>query len=291
MTPAAEPTPASQLEILDIATGERRVIYRTGAHLEAPNWTRDGQALIYNSYGRLYRFDLARQAPTRIDTGFATRNNNDHVLSFDGTQLGISHHSTDDHGHSIIYTLPLTGGTPRHITTHRPSYLHGWSPDGRFLVYTGQRHGAFDIYRIAVDGGAETRLTSAPGLNDGPEYTPDGRLIYFNSVRSGRMQIWRMRADGSDQEPVTNDASNNWFPHISPDGRWIVFLSYGREVDPSAHPPGQPVALHCMPVAGGPPQVLADLYGGQGTINVHSWAPDSHQFAFVSYTGRPWRTG
>ncbi len=291
MTPGVEIESTSSLEILDIATGSRRVVYRTATHLEAPNWTRYGHALIYNSHGRLYRFDLARQAPTLLDTGFATRNNNDHVLSFDGTLLGISHHSAEDQGHAIVYTLPITGGTPRRITAQGPSYLHGWSPDGRFLVYTGQRNGDFDIYRIAVDGGAETQLTTAPGLDDGPEYTPDGGYIYFNSVRSGTMQIWRMRADGSAQEQVTDDAYNNWFPHISPDGRWIVMLSYGQEVDPSAHPPGQQVALRLLPTAGGTPQVVAELYGGQGTINVHSWAPDSQQFAFVSYRGTPWRQG
>jgi Tol biopolymer transport system component len=149
-------------------------------------------------------------------------------------------------------------------------------------VYTGLRDGDFDIYRIPAEGGEETRLTTAPGLDDGPEYTPDGAYIYFNSVRSGTMQIWRMRPDGSDQQQVTDDEYNNWFPHISPDGRWIVFLTYADRVAPSAHPPAKRVYLRLMPAAGGAPRVLAYLYGGQGTINVPSWSPESTHLAFVS---------
>jgi Tol biopolymer transport system component len=219
-----------------------------------------------------------------VNTGFASSNNNDHVLSFDGRTLAISHHSAEDHNASIVYTVPVGGGTPRRVTKLGPSYLHGWSPDGKFLVYTGQRGGEFDIYRIPVDGGDETRLTSVPGLDDGPEYSPDGRDIYFNSVRSGTMQIWRMRADGTAPQQITSDQYNNWFPHVSPDGRWIVFLSFMKDVAPDDHPFYKQVYLRLMPTAGGPPRVVGYVYGGQGTINVPSWSPDSRRVAFVSNT-------
>jgi TolB protein len=273
---------SSSLEIIDVVTGNRRVVYQSATAFEAPNWTHDGCALIYNSGGRLFRFDLARGTPEPIDTGFATRNNNDHVISFDGSMLAISHHSADDNNQSIIYTVPIEGGTPQRVTSLGPSYLHGWSPDGKFLVYAGQRNGEFDIYRISVDGGEETQLTTAIGLDDGPEYSPDGAYIYFNSVRSGRMQIWRMKADGSDQEQVTDDDFNNWFPHISPDGRTIAFLSFSKDVDSSAHPPYKQITIRLVPVSGGTPRVLAYVYGGQGTINVPSWSPDSQSIAFMS---------
>jgi len=274
----------SNLETLDVETGARTLLYQSPASLQAPNWTTDGSALIYNSDGLLYRFDLAARLPEPLNTGYADRNNNDHVLSFDGRMLGISHHSADDDGESIIYTLPATGGTPRRVTPLGPSYLHGWSPDGRYLVYTGGRDDEYDIYRIPVEGGEEMRLTTSPGLDDGSEYSPDGQYIYFNSVRSGAMQIWRMAPDGSSPEQVTDDSYNNWFPHISPDGRWIVFLSYMPDVDPDDHPWYRPVYIRMMPAAGGTPRVLAYLYGGQGTINVPSWSPDSRHIAFVSNT-------
>ncbi|HEX9487054.1 MAG TPA: hypothetical protein VF976_08315 [Gemmatimonadales bacterium] len=275
----------SNLEILDVATGDRTIVYGSLESLQGPNWTKDGKALIYSSKGLLYRFDLVVRQPVVVNTAYATSNNNDHVLSFDGRTLGISHHSSEDHNASIVYTVPVEGGIPRRVTTLGPSYLHGWSPDGKFLVYTGQRGGEFDVYRISVDGGGETRLTNAPGLDDGPEYSPDGTYIYFNSVRSGTMQIWRMRADGSAQEQVTNDQYNNWFPHVSPDGRVIVFLSFMKEVAPNDHPFYQHVYLRLMPAAAGggsSARVVGYVYGGQGTINVPSWSPDSRRVAFVS---------
>ncbi len=275
----------SNLELLDVETGRREIVYRIPESLQAPNWTSDGKALIYNHNGLLYRFDLKKRKPEVIDTGFAIRNNNDHVISFDGRQLAISHHSVDHDGQSIIYTLPIDGGVPKLVTPSGPSYLHGWSPDGKYLVYTASRGGDFDIYRIPAGGGEEVRLTTTEGLDDGPEYSPDGKYIYFNSVRSGSMEIWRMKPDGSDPEQLTDDEFNNWFPHISPDGKRMVFISYGDDVAPDDHPFYKHVYLRMMPADGGQPKVIAYVYGGQGTINVPSWSPDSKKVAFVSNTG------
>ncbi|HEV7503258.1 MAG TPA: biopolymer transporter TolR, partial [Vicinamibacteria bacterium] len=280
----------SQLEILDVATGHRTLLRSSAQPFEAPNWTRDGSALVYNGSGRgegrgrLFRFDLATRQPAAIDTGFANRNNNDHVLSFEGSMIAISDQSTGD-GKSNVFTVPLAGGTPKRITSVGPSYLHGWSPDGKTLVFTGGRDGEFDIYSIPSDGtGQEKKLTTFKGLDDGPEYAPDGKHIYFNSVRSGTMQIWRMQPDGSSPEQVTSDGYNNWFPHLSPDGKWIAFISFGQDVSPSEHPYYKRVLLRLMPVEGGAPTILAYVYGGQGTMNVPSWSPDGRMLAFVSNT-------
>ena len=280
----------SRLEVLDVASGRRSVLQTSAQPFEAPNWTRDGRALIYNSSGRaegrgrLHRFDLATRQATLVDTGFATRSNNDHVLSFDGTMIGISDQSTGD-GKSAIFTVPVQGGTPRKVTSLSPSYLHGWSPDGKVLVYTGGRNDEFDIYAIPADGSApETRLTDVKGLDDGPEFSPDGRSIYFNSTRSGTMQIWRMKPDGTEPVQLTDDEYNNWFPHVSPDGRWIALLSFDKDVRPSDHPYYKRVLLRLMPVEGGAAKVIAYIYGGQGTINVPSWSPDGTMLAFVSNT-------
>jgi hypothetical protein len=282
LRPAVSATNAvleSTVETVSIASKDRRAIHWVRDHLEAPNWSPDGKYLLYNSHGRIHRLPAGGGLPELVDTGFANRCNNDHGISPDGTQLVISDQSQT--GKSLIYVLPIGGGVPRLVTPHGPSYWHGWSPDGRTLTYCAERNGEFDVYTIPVSGGEETRLTTAPGLDDGPEYSPDGRWIYFNSERSGLMQIWRMRPDGTGQEPVTSDDQNNWFPHPSPDGRWIVFLSYAKDV--KGHPENQDVTLRIMPSAGGSPEVLAKLFGGQGTINVPSWSPDSRQVAFVSY--------
>jgi Tol biopolymer transport system component/regulation of enolase protein 1 (concanavalin A-like superfamily) len=271
------------IELLDVDSGKRTTVFRSSRPIQAPNWTKDGRFLIYNVDGLLYGFELATGKTSKIDTGFATSNNNDHVLSFDGKRLGISHQSAEDKDESIISTLPAKGGTPRRVTTKAPSYLHGWSPDGRFLVYTGGRDENFDVYRIPVKGGNEVRLTDAPGLDDGPEYAPDGRFIYFNSARTGDMRIWRMAPDGSGQEPVTSGEFHDWFPHVSPDGRRIVFLSFGKDVAADDHPFYKQVYVRMMPTDGSAgPRVIAYVYGGQGTINVPSWSPDGKRIAFVS---------
>jgi TolB protein len=279
----------TRLEILDVESGHRQMVYASKQPFEAPNWMNDGSSLIFNSSGsdpdyrgRLYRFDLTSRQPTKIDTGFAIRNNNDHVLSFDGTMLGISDQSTDQH-QSTVFVVPVTGGTPKRITQFTPSYMHSWSPDGKYVVYTGGRNGNFDIYRMPSDGvGKEERLTKVEALDDGPEYSRDGKYIYFNSTRNGKMQIFRMKADGSNQEALTNDEYNNWFPHFSPDGKWISMISYIDEITPTDHPYYKHVYLRLMPAAGGTPKVIAYVYGGQGTINVPSWSPDGKMLAFVS---------
>ncbi|HUI09430.1 MAG TPA: hypothetical protein VL221_03830 [Bacteroidota bacterium] len=269
----------STLETIDIASTDRKAVYVTRDHIEAPNWSRDGSFFLFNSGGRLYRLPAGGGTPLMVETGPAGRCNNDHGLSPDGSLLAISDQSAD--GVSRIFVLPAAGGTPRRVTAQGPSYWHGWSPDGATLAFCGERGGQFDIYTIPAAGGTETRLTDAPGLDDGPDYSPDGKYIYFNSERTGSMQIWRMHTDGSAQEQITADGYNNWFAHPSPDGKWIVFLTYGPDV--KGHPENKEVMLRLVSTGGGEIRVLARLFGGQGTINVPSWDPGSQHVAFVSY--------
>jgi TolB protein len=269
----------STLETMTIASTDRRVVYRARRHFEAPNWSPDGKFFLFNGTGHIYRLSRQGGEPQLVETGLANRCNNDHGISPDGTQLAISHHGPE--GKSLIYVLPISGGTPVQVTPLGPSYWHGWSPDGKTLVYCAERNGNFDVYAIAAAGGEERRLTTAPGLDDGPEYSPDGQWIYFNSERSGRMKIWRMHPDGTQQEQVTFGEYNDWFAHPSPDGKWLVFLSYQNDVE--GHPANKDVLLRLKPIAGGDPQIVAKLFGGQGTMNVPSWSPDSKQIAFVSY--------
>jgi TolB protein len=276
----AQQTLYSSLETIHIASTDRRVVYVTPEHFEAPNWMHDGGSFLFNQKGRIYRLPVSGGTPQVIDTGFAIQCNNDHGISPDSTSLAISDQSQEPH-RSLVYIVPIGGGAPRRITQNFPSYWHGWSPDGKTLAFVGERNGEFDIYSIPVTGGDETRLTTAKGLDDGPEYSPDGKYIYFNSERTGIMQIWRMRPDGSEQEQITSDELNNWFPHISPDGKWMVILSYDKNV--TGHPENKDVTLRLMSLSDRKINVLAKLFGGQGTINVPSWSADSRRLAFVSY--------
>jgi TolB protein len=269
----------SALETTTVASTDRHVEYVAPSHFEAPNWSRDGSFFLFNSEGHIMRLPLKGDTPTTISTDPQDHCNNDHGISPDGQSIAISDQGIDNK--SKIYLLPVAGGTPRQLTQDGPSYWHGWSPDGKTIAFTGQRNNEFDIYTIPTAGGPETRLTTAHGLDDGSEFSPDGQYIYFNSERTGSMQIWRMRADGSQQEQVLTDDTNDWFPHLSPDGKWMVFLSYNKDV--TGHPPLKDVVLNLMSMQDKSVHLLAKLFGGQGTINVPSWSPDSRKLAFVSY--------
>lgn len=281
----------SRLEIYDLATGNRRVVRQDSVRFEAPNWTRDGKSLIINEKGLLYSVAVSDGKKTPINTGSATTCNNDHGLTPDGRTVIISANA-DNPGippRSNVFTLPMSGGEPTRITAQGPSYWHGVSPNGKTLAFVGERAVGpdgkldYDIYSIPIGGGTEKRLTTSPGLDDGPDYSPDGKYIYFNSYRTGTMHIWRMRADGSQPEQITTDAYSNWFPHPSPDGRWVLFISY-LEDQKAAHPADKSVMLRLMDVKKpGQFKELARFTGGQGTINVPGWSPDSKSFAFVSY--------
>jgi len=275
----------STLEVVNIKNSKRQVILQEKNHFEAPNWSPDGKYFIINSNGRLYKVDREGKNKELINTGFATSCNNDHGISSDGKQLVISNDIEVSPGNysSAIFILPIDGGEPRLITENTPSYWHGWSPDGKTLAFVGQRNNEFDIYTIPVTGGKEKQLTYSTGLDDGSEYSPDGKYIYYNSFQTGRMQIWRIEAKGDAIEQLTNDEYANWFPHPSPDGKYIVYISY-IEDQKEGHPFGKDVKLRIMNLKTGKIRDLTKVFfGGQGTINVPSWSPDSKMVAFVSY--------
>lgn len=275
----------SYLEIYDLPNGEVRTLLETEDHIEAPNWSPDGASLIVNGGGALFRVPLADPTLQPIPCEGLSHLNNDHGISPDGKTLVVS--DSPARGTAVIYTLPAAGGRPERITDKAPSWWHGWSPDGNRLAYTCVRDGTFGIATIPARGGEETVLVTSAHHYDGPDYTPDRAWIWFNSDRGGTMDLWRMRLDGSDLERMTCDDSVDWFPHPSPDGSNVLYLAYPPGT--GGHPFGRHVELRLMPAKGGAPTTLEAFFGGQGTINVPCWAPDSQRFAFVRYseTSRP----
>jgi Tol biopolymer transport system component len=283
--PETQAVMGCRLEIIDIMNGNRKVIHESKGRFEAPNWMPDGKKLLFNEHGSLYTIPVEGGEPEKFNTGSAANLNNDHGISFDGKLLAISNSRPGKPGGgSSVYVLPLAGGEPRLLTEETPSYWHGWNPNNKEVCFVAQRGTkTYNIYKQSINGEKEIQLTfNKKGHVDGPEYSPDGKYIYYNANPTGTMQIWRMKPDGTGKEQITFDQYHNWFPHISPDGKWIVFISFMPDIDPNAHPSYQRVMFRIMPASGGAPRVLAYLYGGQGTINVPSWSPDSKHFAFVS---------
>jgi Tol biopolymer transport system component len=277
----------SVIQIMDTKDMSTRVVLKTPLHFEAPNWSPDGKYLLLNSRGKLWKLAVEGGEPAAVDSGAVTRLNNDHGISRDGKWFAISAGN--------VYILPSTGGEPKQITNTTPSYFHTWDPDGKSIIMCAQRNNNFDLYRVPVDGGDEVRLTVSPGYDDGPDYSPDGKWIYFNSDRSGSWDIWRIPPagggpDDKNAEQITKDEFEDWFPHISPDGKKMVLISFPKGTQ--GHPPNQNVMLRMIPINHGKPEVakikvIAQLFGGQGTMNVNSWSPDSRYFAFVSYDPAP----
>ena len=279
-----------RLETMNVFDGKRMVIWEKQGRFEAPNWMPDGKQLLFNMDGLLYKIPVTGGEISQLNTGTVTRNNNDHGISFNGKLLAISSSKDDAAGRgSAVYVVKLKGGEPRLVTPETPSYWHGWHPNNKEVIYVAQRGGKpiYNIYRNSIKGGKEVALTDIPQGEhvDGCEYSPDGKFIYYNGSHSGNMQLWRMKADGTDREQLTFDENKNWYPHISPDGKWIAYIAFPPEIEKNSHPSYKRVTLRLMPAEGGEPKVIAYLYGGQGTINVPSWSPDSRQIAFVSNSG------
>jgi TolB protein len=281
----------SKISVYSLKDHSTKVVYSADRLIEAPNWSPDGKYMLVNTGGDLYKLPVGSATPElqKIDLGSINKCNNDKGISPDGKTIAFS--SSAQAKGSQVYTVPANGGTPARLVPETPSYFHGFSPDGKWLAVVAQRDNNFDLWRLPLKGGQQERLTVNPGYDDGPDYSPDGKWIYFNSDRSGSWDIWRIPADGggpndSRAQQVTNDDLEDWFPHCSPDGKWLVFLTFPKGT--SGHNDRLTVELRMIPLPGKKvkpvkPQTLTSFFGGQGTINVNSWAPDSTRFAFVVY--------
>jgi TolB protein len=282
------PRQRAELTIINADGSGRDVIFETDEVIEAPNWTPDGAALIFNAGGEIWRINIDGSGLEKIPTGNIVDLNNDHVLSRDGKTIYLSNQKD-----GALYSVGIKGGTPKLISNKHETpfhyYLHGVSPDNTTLSYVAvEGTGAgrrINMFTIPTTGGPDKRLSDVSYPNDGPEYSPDGKWIYFNSERDGKRpghaQCYRMHPDGHQIQQLTTDERVNWFPHISPDGSIVVYISYPSGTE--GHPPNHDVQLKSMTPDGQNHREVVSFFGGQGTINVNSWAPDSKRFAYVAY--------
>ncbi|MCC7319532.1 MAG: PD40 domain-containing protein [Rubellimicrobium sp.] len=272
----------SEICILDTASGDILPVLAHEGHVEAPNWHPDGFLLV-NGGGRLFRVPLDAPRLEPVETGRLRALNNDHGISPDGRMLALS--DKGDGGLSAIHLMPVAGGPAVRVSPPGvPSWWHSWSPDGARLAFAGVRGGPggpVAILTCALDGTDEVCVTADFDHADGPDYSPDGEWIWFNGERGGAVDLWRIRPDGTGLSRMTGDDAVNWFPHPSPDGAQVVYLAYPPGT--RGHPADMEVTLRIMPAGGGEARILTALHGGQGTINVPSWAPDSRRLAFVRY--------
>jgi Tol biopolymer transport system component len=305
LSAAVEPASQSQehlrsrIFIYDLRDGSSHLVYTADSIWEAPNWSPDGKYLISNHDGAIYKLLLKQGGtaePQKLAIPAEDRCNNDKALSPDGSKLAFSATPGGGKG-SEVFLANADGTGSRQMTFESPSYFHGWSPDSRTLAFVAQRHGSgqYDIYSMPAAGGPEKQLTSNIHQDDGPDYSPDGKWIYINSDRSGKEAIWRFPAEGAGPgdakaEMVINDALEDWFPHIAPDGKRIVYIGYPAGT-PTHNPRNVQIELKVVDVHDGkvaPVQkTLVRATGGQGSMNVNSWAPDSTRFAYVTYEAMP----
>jgi TolB protein len=284
----------SKLSIYNLSTKKVQVIYTGDTVFEAPNWSPDGKSILFNQDGKLLTIPANGGQPTTIDLNGLAKCNNDKGFSPDGKQIAFS--SSGQAKGSQVFTVASTGGDAKRLVEETPSYFHAFSPDGKYLAFVARRNGNFDLFRVPAEGGTQEQLTTSTGYDDGPDYTPDGKWIYFNSNRSGKWAVWRMPAAGAGEgdakaEQVTFDEVEDWFPHCSPNGKWLLFVSFPKGT--KTHDDRMPgMELRIMPMPGetikrSKSRLLQTFYGGQGTINVNSWAPDSKRFAFVTFEPLP----
>jgi dipeptidyl aminopeptidase/acylaminoacyl peptidase len=255
--------------------------------LEAPNWSPDGHGLFLNGDGLLWRLGLGPEiALGEVPMKDLPPINNDYVLD---AARGLIYMSAND-GH--IYVAPIAGGTARRVThdSGRYHFLHGISPDGGTLAFVELPRGHFSAPgRLALvsSTGGETRYPRAGRSHlDGPEYSPDGAWLYFNTEeyasRPGHAQLARMPAEGGPMERLIESESVDWFPHLSPDGGFASYISFPPGT--IGHPADLDVEVRLVRTADWRHMVsFLPLFGGQGTLNVNSWSPDSRRFGFVAY--------
>lgn len=296
------PGQTSRVHVYDVETRTARLVFASDTVLvEAPN-VLDADTLVLNGDGDLWLLPLPEAGIVLDETALVPvpmdgvpEINNDHVLDPSGESVVVSARDGE------LYRVPLPAGgagvritdTARALPVVRKYYLHGIAPDGSALaaiVGDLSEDGVWttDVALVDPVTGEPTFLTRDEHPTDGCSYAGD--VLLFNTERftPGTAQLAALRDGSTEPVQITGDERVNWFPHVSPDGIHLLYLSYEPGVQ--GHPADHRVELRLLPgvLARGAriavvPETLVALDGGQGTVNVPPWAPDSSWFAYCDY--------
>lgn len=274
----------SSIEFLDVAKGEVTLLLSSNTRMSAPTWFPDGKTLLCNAHGRMHQFSMTDRMLKLVDTECLSETHCDYGLSPDGSQLALTNSYSCENAR--IYIRDMQTGEIRIIVNRSPAWFHGWSPDGRQLIYTCFRNGAWAIAQTRSDGTKpEQILLRSDAFSsrwlDGPEFSPDGRYIWFSSDRTGTMQIWRRELETGINEQMTDGEDASFFPHPSPDGAHVCFLKK-KGVEGHWRQDGL-AELWLLSLDGSAPRHLHTVYGGLGTLNLPSWSPTGEGFAYARY--------
>ena len=115
-------------------------------------------------------------------------------------------------------------------------YDAAWSPDGASIVFTSERNGSADLYRVKPDGSGLERLTDSPAYDDQAAFSPDGKQLVFVSTRGGgTADLWTLDLQTKRAKALTSGPGGDFRPSWSPDGRWIAFSSDRESNLPFSH--------------------------------------------------------
>lgn len=297
----------THIMVYNVQTKTTKSIFTADGQWHSPNWTIDGRFIIADMNGDIYRIpvDGDTAGPAELITMSQKMSaTNDRALSYDGKLIamtgivgsiptptgGRSLSAADLRNIAKLFVMNMDGSDAHQVQT---GWLHGWTPDGKRLLYVTNRKQDFDIFSGDVNGGGEKQLTTNNAQDDGPESSADGKWIYFCSNRSGKWDAWRMPMDGAGPddklaERITFGDTQDWFPHVSNDGKWLYTISY-----PMDHPDHQFVGAgvkikllrleNGIAAKGASLETVSTFFGGQGSGNTTGWAPDSSKFAWTVY--------